>query len=168
MCVGELLPNKNQKMAIRMMQQVVKQFPDAQLLLAGNGPEKENLENLIAELGLEQNIKMLGYCTYLEKYQRITGVLVACSKREGLPLNLVEAMLTGNPVVASINRGHRELIHDGENGYLVNSVEQMAERVIGLLADTQLKGRIGSAARDYARDYGFVHVERELEDVYFD
>lgn len=167
LCVGELLPNKNQQMAIRMMQQVVMKFPDAVLLLAGNGPEQEKLENLIAELRMEQNIKMLGYCTCLEKYQRITDVLVACSKREGLPLNLVEAMLTQNPVVASVNRGHRELIHDGENGYLVNSVDQMAEKVMGLLADAQLKNKIGSAAQDYARDYGFVNVERELEEIYF-
>lgn len=165
--IGELLPNKNQQMAIRMMQQVVKQFPDAMLLLAGNGPEKENLENLIAELGMEQNIKMLGYCTYLDKYQRITDVLVACSHREGLPLNLVEAMLTSNPVVASVNRGHRELIHTGENGYLVNSVDEMAERVVGLLVDDQLKTEIGSAARDCAQDYGFMNVERELREIYF-
>lgn len=167
LCVGELLPNKNQQMAIHMMQQIVKKFPDAMLLLAGNGPEKVNLENLIAELSLERNVKMLGYCTYLEKYQRITDVLVACSKREGLPLNLVEAMLTSNPVVASVNRGHRELIHDGENGYLVNSVDLMAEQVIRLLSDNQLKAKIGSAARSYAQDYGFVNVERELADIYF-
>lgn len=166
LCVGELLPNKNQQIAIRMMQQVVKQFPDAMLLLAGNGPEKENLENLISELGMDQNIKMLGYCTYLEKYQRITDVLVACSKREGLPLNLVEAMLTENPVVASVNRGHRELIHDGENGYLVNNVDEMAERVIGLLTNAELKAKIGGSARDYARSYGFVNVERELREIY--
>lgn len=166
LCVGELLPNKNQQMAIRMMQQVVKKFPDAVLLLAGNGPEKENLEKLISELGMEKNIKMLGYCTYLEKYQRITDVLVACSKREGLPLNLVEAMLTGNPVVASVNRGHRELIRDGENGYLVSGADEMAERVIGLLTDDSLRKRIGSAAQDYARDYGFVNVERELRLIY--
>lgn len=166
LCVGELLPNKNQQMALSMMQQVVKKFPDAMLLLAGNGPEKENLEKLIAELGMEKNIKMLGYCTYLEKYQRITDVLVACSKREGLPLNLVEAMLTGNPVVASVNRGHRELIHDGENGYLVNSIEQMSERVMDLLADTELKNKIGNTAQVYARNYGFENVERELREIY--
>lgn len=167
LCVGELLPNKNQQMAIRMMQQVVKEFRGAVLLLAGNGPEQENLVNLIAELGLVRNVKLLGYCTYLEKYQRITDVLVACSKREGLPLNLVEAMLTGNPVVASVNRGHRELIHNSENGYLVNSVDEMAEKVCALLADAQLKEQIGNKARNYAHAYGFVNVKRELEEIYY-
>ena len=167
LCVGELLPNKNQQMAIRMMQLVVKQFPDAMLVIAGNGPEKENLEKLINELGMEQNIKMLGYCTYLEKYQRITDALVACSKREGLPLNLVEAMLTCNPVVASINRGHQELIHDGETGYLVNDCEAMAKQVSRLLRNNDEKTLIGNQAREYAMVYCFSNVKKELTDIYF-
>ena len=166
LCVGELLPNKNQKMAIHAMREVVRQFPDAMLLLAGNGPEKDNLEAEISISGLENNVKMLGYCTYLEKYQRITDVLVACSRREGLPLNLVEAMLTGNPVVASINRGHRELIHDGENGYLVENEEEMAQKVIELLTDEKKRASIGENARAYADNYGFVNVKHELEQVY--
>lgn len=99
-----------------MMKEVVKSYPDAMLLLAGNGPEKENLENEITSCNLQLNVTLLGYCTFLEKYQKIADVLVACSHREGLPLNLVEAMLTENPVIASINRGHRELIVDGKMG----------------------------------------------------
>lgn len=166
LCIGELLPNKNQTMAIHAMQEIVKQFPDAQLLLAGNGPEKEHLEQEIANCGLQNNIKMLGYCTYLEKYQQIADLLVACSHREGLPLNLVEAMLSGNPVVATINRGHRELIKDGENGYLVNSVDQMAERVMELLADVLVSNRYGRTAQDYAHGYSIVNVRKELGEIY--
>lgn len=165
LCVGELLPNKNQKMAIHMMQDVVNKFPDAMLLLAGNGPEKDNLEAEIKSCGLQDNVMLLGYCTCLEKYQRITDVLVACSYREGLPLNLVEAMLTGNPVVASINRGHKELIQDGKNGYLVNDTVMMGKRVIELLSDE--KNKIGEAARVYAKKYSFSNVKKELDKIYF-
>ena len=167
LCVGELLPNKNQKMAIYAMREVVKTYPDSQLLLAGNGPEKEKLEAEIKACGLERNVQLLGYCTYLEKYQRITDVLLACSHREGLPLNLVEAMLTGNPVVASVNRGHRELIRDGENGYLVRDEAQMAQSVIALLSDSQLQSRVGSQSRTFAEAYGFIHVTKELNGIYF-
>ena len=168
LCVGELLPNKNQTMAIHMMQQVVQQFPDAQLLLAGNGPEKEHLEAEIRTCGMEQNIKMLGYCTCLEKYQRISSLLVACSKREGLPLNLVEAMLSGNPVVATVNRGHRELIHDGFNGWLVpvDDVAGMSKHVCTLLSDEKKRKELGENARDYAADYSFRSVKQELENIY--
>lgn len=169
LCVGELLPNKNQVMAIHMMQQIVEKFPDAQLLLAGNGPEKEYLEQEIKHCGLQRNINMLGYCTCLEKYQKITDILVACSKREGLPQNLVEAMLTGNPVVASVNRGHRELIHEGVTGFLIaiDDIADMSQKVLMLLSDVELANRIGTAAMSHAREYGFNNVKCELERIYF-
>lgn len=168
LCVGELLPNKNQKMAIRAMKSIVQKFPEVVLLLAGNGPEKENLEKEIIQCDMQENIKMLGYCTYLEKYQRITDVLLACSHREGLPLNLVEAMLTENPVVASFNRGHRELIQNGKNGYLVLNEQDMAERVCDLLEDEILRNQMGAAARDCALSYGFANVKKELDKIFME
>lgn len=167
LCVGELLPNKNQKMAIHAMKSIVQKFPNAVLLIAGNGPEKENHENEIAQSRMQDHVKMLGYCTFLEKYQRITDVLLACSYREGLPLNLVEAMLTQNPVVASVNRGHRELIQNGKNGYLVMSEQEMADRVSDILEDDDLRNQIGVAAREYAKNYGFTNVKEELRRIYY-
>lgn len=168
LCVGELLPNKNQQMAIRAMKGIVKEYPDAQLLLAGNGPEKENLENLIRDLGLQKNVKMLGYVTNLQEYQKIADVSVSCSKREGLPLNIVEAMLSGTPVVASENRGHRELIRDGENGYLV-AVENdsyMFAKIIWLLQNKQNYDKLQRNAFTYAQAYTFSGVKKELQKVY--
>lgn len=170
LCVGELLPNKNQKMAINAVKKLVDEFPDILLLLAGNGPEKENLENEIANLNLKNNVKMLGYCTCLEKYQRVADLSVSCSKREGLPLNIVEAMLSENPVVATSNRGHCELISEGKNGYIVNvdDVDAMADRIRTLLLDTEKCMDMGKAAKDFALQYGFINVKKELEQIYFD
>lgn len=169
LCVGELLPNKNQKMAINVMAKLVKDFPDAVLLLAGNGPEKSNLENQIAEHKLQDNVKMLGYCTCLEKYQRITDVSLSCSKREGLPLNIVEAMLTENPVVATKNRGHCELITDNQNGYIVSvgDVDKMYRYVLDLLLNKDKCKLLGYNAAQYASAYSFESVKIALEDIYY-
>lgn len=168
LCVGELLPNKNQSMAIHMMQQLVKHYPDAILLLAGNGPEKQHIEELIKSTGLQQNVHMLGYVTNLQEYQHAADALVACSYREGLPLNVVEAMLSGNAVVASYNRGHRELIHDGETGYLVpiNNAEAMSNRLLELFSNPSRKQYIEQAAQSYAQNYGFESVKQELQTIY--
>ena len=168
LCVGELLPNKNQYMAIHMMKEIVKVYPDAQLLIAGNGSEKENLESEIRRCGLQNNVQMLGYVTNLQDYQHITDVSVSCSKREGLPLNIVEAMLSKTPVVASYNRGHRELIRDGETGYIVkvDDVKAMAEKVLVLLGDEIVTERICARAKNNALNYGFANVKRELSLIY--
>lgn len=166
--IGELLPNKNQQMAIRMMEGIVKEYPDALLLIAGNGPEKENLERLIDELKLGNTVKLLGYVTNLQDYQHIADVCVACSKREGLPLNIVEAMMSGTPVVASMNRGHRELIQDGKNGFLVkvDDVAGMCQRV-RILFDANMRSNVVANTLNYATDYHNVSVKKELCGMYY-
>ena len=168
LCVGELLPNKNQPMEIRMMQGIVERFPDALLLIAGNGPERQRLEQLIETLRLQNNVKMLGYVTNLQDYQHIADVCVSCSRREGLPLNIVEAMLSGTPVVATRNRGHNELIADGKRGFLVERDDAftMGERVMWLLSDMEMKSRIVNAARNFAERYDFLSVDEELDRIY--
>ena len=169
LCVGELLPNKNQKMAIRVMKKIVEQYPDAMLLIAGNGPEKENLENEINACGVEKNVKLLGYCTHLQDYQHVVDILVSCSYREGLPLNIVEAMLSGTPVVASINRGHKELIRNGETGYLVSlgDSDAMATRMLMLFDGLDIMGDICKTAQAYAEKYCFTSVKKEMETIYW-
>ena len=169
LCVGELLPNKNQKMAIRAMKYIKEQYPDAVLFIAGNGPEKDNLEAEIKACGVENNVKMLGYCTHLQDYQHIVDVLVSCSYREGLPLNIVEAMLSGTPVVASTNRGHKELIQDGKTGYLVsvNDDRAMADRVLRLINDNVIAEQMIQSAFQYAKYFSFTVVKKELEEIYF-
>lgn len=168
LCIGELNLNKNQPMAIQMMHKIVKLYPDAMLLLAGNGPRRRFLEDLIRQEGLQNNIKMLGYVNNLQDYQHIIDVQVCCSKREGLPLNVVESMLSGNAVVATLNRGHRELIHDGKNGYIVpqNDPDTMADRVLTLFKDEELKSSIETTAHEDAINYGFKSVKKELTRIY--
>ncbi len=170
LCVGELLPNKNQKMAILAMKDIVRYYPDAVLLIAGNGPEKGNIEHEIRECALENNVKLLGYCTNLQDYQHIVDVSVSCSKREGLGLNVIEAMLSETPVVATINRGHKELIEDGVTGYLVpvNDFGLMYTRITELLSDADKYEEVQTKAREYALDYSFSSVKNELEDIYFE
>ena len=169
LCTGELLLNKNQTMAIKMMKNVIKQYPTSQLLLAGNGPQKEQLEQVVTEYGLNKCVQFLGYVTNLQEYQHIVDIAVSCSKREGLPLNIVEAMLSGTPVVATMNRGHRELIKDGENGCLVpiDDSANMSECICRLFSSDKEYVRIRDNAEKSAKNYGFVNVKKELEKLYF-
>ena len=166
--IGELLPNKNQKTAVRMMRELVSSFPDAVLLIAGNGSEKENLQRQINELGLQDRVKLLGYVTNLQDYQHMVDAVVTCSYREGLPLNVVESMLSGTPVVASLNRGHRELLRDGETGYLVppDDAAAYAARLTELLTDKERASRLRERASEYAKSYTFTEIKKELASVY--
>lgn len=163
--IGELLPNKNQRTAINAMKDIVKKIPNSRLLIAGNGEEKENLENLIKENGLEKYITMLGYTTQIQKYMNVCDILIACSFREGLPLNLMEAMLCGKPIVASNNRGHRELIRNGWNGYLVQAEDAtaFADKICDILLSKKDYVHI---ATETVRLFTDDNVKKELKQIY--
>lgn len=168
LCVGELLPNKNQQMIIRTMRTLVGECSNIRLLLAGNGPEKKRLEILVKESGLEDKVTMLGYVTNLQDYQNIADIVVTCSKREGLPLNVVEAMLSGTPVVATENRGHRELIRDDVNGFLidVDDYDLLGKKILTLLENEEKYKKIRENAKDYVQLYTVSNVKKELMKVY--
>lgn len=163
--VGELLPNKNQRTAILAMKDVVKKYPTAKLFIAGNGPELDNLTNLVKENKLEKNVEFLGYTLDLDKYFNVSECLVACSIREGLGLNVIEAMMCGNPIVASINRGHNELVNDGENGYLVEATnsKMFAKKIIKVLDEPKCY-KYNSLNK--ARVYADKNVYKELKKIY--
>lgn len=163
--VGELLPNKNQKTAILAMTKVVKIIPNSKLLIAGNGILKEELQELIDKHSLNDNVKLIGYTTEINKYMNICDLLVACSFREGLPLNLMEAMLCGKFIVASKNRGHNELITNGVNGYLFDpdNADELANLIINALNNTNInKDKILELVNPYIDK----NVVDELANIY--
>lgn len=167
-CTGELNENKNQTTAILAMKEVVRQIPEAVLLLAGNGPTHDALEALIIENGLQDHAVLLGYHTDLERYVMASDLVVSCSKREGLPLNIIEGMLCKKPVVASINRGHRELVRDGLNGYCLDpeNVTGFAEKIMELLMDFEKMYRMGENGYASAQSFTAQAVQGELEAIY--
>lgn len=163
--VGELLPNKNQKTAIMAMKQIVKRNHNVKLLIAGNGPEKESLVRLVKKYNLENYIEFLGYTTKLQKYMQVSDVEVACSYREGLPLNIMEAMLCGKAIVASHNRGHDELITNGKTGYLVNpdDVNGFANAICNVLENPE---ELSSHILTNVEPYKDINVQDELKRIY--
>ena len=167
-CTGELNANKNQITALHAMKQVVEQMPEALLLLAGNGPTHDELQTAIAELGLGEHAVLLGYHTDLERYVKASDLILSCSKREGLPLNIIEGQLCKKPVVASVNRGHKELIRNNENGYLLDAldIDGFAEKIAELLKDPRLAAAFAEAGLCNAQRYTAASVKNELEEIY--
>lgn len=167
-CTGELNANKNQITAIQAMKQVVQQIPEALLLLAGNGPTHDELQGAINELGLQDHAILLGYHTDLERYVKASDLVLSCSKREGLGMNLLEGMLCAKPVIASDNRGHRELIRAGKNGYLFDAEDykNAADGIVSILADLSTAKNFASEGYRIAPKYTDKAVYLELERIY--
>lgn len=119
-CVGELNDNKNQIMQIEAIRELVKENNNIKLLLAGDGDKKEFLQEKIREYNLEENVKLLGYRKDIPRLFQISNVAISTSKREGLPVNIIEAQICDLPCIVTDCRGNRDLVQDGINGYLIN------------------------------------------------
>ncbi|MBQ8688917.1 MAG: glycosyltransferase family 4 protein [Clostridia bacterium] len=167
LCTGELNQNKNQASLIRLVPKIKEKIPGFKLWLAGNGPLRSELEELISELGLETDVTLLGYQPKIERYVRACDVVSSVSKREGLPFNIVEAMLTGRPVVASVNRGHRELIENGVTGFITDSQEELCGYIEALYSDKELYCKIAAEAERKAAAYTVASVKEEFTRVLF-
>jgi glycosyltransferase EpsD len=167
LCTGELNENKNQKTLISAASILKDKIPKLRVLLAGNGPKEQDLRSQIAAEGLEAHVKLLGYRTDLEKIVPAVDVVASCSKREGLPLNIVEAMLCRKPVVASVNRGNAELVKDGETGFLAapEDAAAFAERILQLRGDRSLAERMGEAGFERAQAFTVSSVRNEISSV---
>lgn len=165
--VGELLPNKNQMQVIKAIEQVKTTHSNIKLLVAGNGNERNNLENYVKEHQLEENIEFLGYCTNLEDYQCFVDVGVSCSIREGLGLNVIESMMSGNTFIATKNRGHNELIKDGYNGFLVDihDSKTLAERLIFLMENQDIKRQMENNAIEFVKRYSLDETRKEMTSI---
>lgn len=168
LCTGELNKNKNQITLIRATAKLKDKIPNLRILLAGNGPKEEELKFWISDLDVEDNVKLLGYRTDLEKITPAIDLVVSCSFREGLPLNILEAMLCKKAVVASINRGHEELVKNGVNGYIVkpDDVDSYVKYIMELFENSEERIHYGEKGYRKALSYTSSSVREELICIY--
>lgn len=142
--VAELIPNKNQKMLLEMLKKVKEKRTDTYLVLVGPDHADGHVQRLAQQMGVADSVVFTLWRSDVGACLRAADIAVASSIREGLALNIVEAMYCGLPVVATDNRGHVPIIRDGENGFLVhvNDSETMAQRVLALSQDAHLRERL--------------------------
>lgn len=165
---AELNDNKNQGMLIEAMKTLVKEIPNIKLMLVGSGVNKEKYEREINLNKLDKNILLLGYRTDVPELLKIADLYVSTSKREGLPINIVEAMISGLPIVATNSRGQRELVQDGKNGYVVeiNDVNGLIQKIKNIYSDTRIRENLMLNAREGIDKYLLSNVIEEMKRIY--
>ncbi|NJM70255.1 MAG: glycosyltransferase family 4 protein [Scytonema sp. RU_4_4] len=137
------------------------------LTVVGDGPDRQKLEQMTAQLGLSQNVNFVGYKSQAEvrNYFQQTDIFVMSSFAEGIPVVLMEAMAAGVPVVATQIAGVSELVEDGVNGYLVPPGDSISltECIEKLLSDDKLRAAFGTVGRTKVeKDFNIHHEVARL------
>ena len=159
--VAELNVNKNQIMLINSLSEIRQQIPNLKVLFLG----KESLliaRNKVNELGLSDTCEFLGYRKDVDLFTKISNICFSASLREGLPVNIIEAMACGKVCVCSVNRGHNSLIRDNENGLLFSSNDssKMIENIVSIYKDLELGNRLSEQAFEDSKQYA---VEKAID-----
>lgn len=167
--VGRLAPPKRPDLAVEAITRVRRDHPGAELHLVGDGPGRADLERLVARLGAQEAVRLLGTRPDVPAILSEASVVLLASDYEGAPLSLLEGMAAGAPVVASRVAGIPELVVDGESGLLVEpgSAAALAAALGGLLADPSRSAAIGDAGRERVQArYSRERMAAELTAVY--
>ena len=128
---GELSARKNQRYLISSMPRIKEFIPHARLWLIGDGEKREELTKLSEELGVKDDVLFLGKRDNVGDYVNAADIYVSASKSEGLPFNIVEALMLGKTVLASRCKGQEDIIVSNKSGYLfeLDKSDEFAESV---------------------------------------
>ena len=119
-------------------------------------------------MGIENHVEFMGYRRDIAKLVAMCDVSVSASRREGLPVNLIEASAIGKPIVATKVRGNSDIVENGVNGFLVelDNYEEMAEKLLEIYSNPQLAQNMSQEAIRLSKKYSIENVNKSLAEVY--
>lgn len=162
---AEFSARKSQSVLIRAMEHLPE---NVTLVLAGRGAMLEECRTLARSLGAERRIVFPGHVSDMSRWYGAADAAVSASRSEGLPFNIMEAMYTGLPVIASAVKGHTDLIREGETGmlYPYGGAEACARAVRRLLEDPDAGAAMAARAREYVAQYDIARVQPVVLEQY--
>ena len=165
---AEICKNKNQEWLVKTLEKLIKTNKSIHLLLPGIDSLNNQVHNLVKELGLENNVHLLGYREDIPKLLKISDLAISSSLREGLPVNIMEAMYVGLPIIALDARGVRELVIDNKNGYIVynDSEEDFIKYVKRIINSKSIVKEFSSNSKEMVKDYLLENVLDKYIEIY--
>lgn len=155
--LGRLKKYKSVDHLLEAFKIVWMEFPDARLIIVGEGDVRPALERKASELGIVEATTFAGQVSDAEKVRLLNQMTLAvnCSAKEGWGLTVIEANACGVPVVASDVPGLRDAVLDEQTGllYEYGNIEQLAQKILLLLRDTQLRQRLVGEALRWAQSF---------------
>jgi len=141
---------KGHKHLIAAAPAIIKQYPNVRFVFVGDGPLRQDVEQQIKQLGLEEYFVLLGFRRDVKQLLGLFDLFILPSLSEGLPNAVLEAMACSNPVVASAVNGVVEVVMDGETGFLIppGNPERIAEAVVAMLKSPEQMRQMGIKGRE--------------------
>lgn len=165
--IGRFNYQKNHRGLLEAFGLILKKKPDCCLNLVGDGELRQEIEAYAEELGIREKIIFHGSQSDVHPYLHDADIFLLPSQFEGMPMTIIEAMGTGLPVVASAVGGVPDMLRNGESGILVSrEPEAVAEAVLQLLQQKELRKTLGENAREDSRRFSAEHMAEAYCNIY--
>jgi colanic acid/amylovoran biosynthesis glycosyltransferase len=155
--IARLVAKKGLQYSIQAVAQLIPRYPNLEYQIIGDGVLKEDLEQLIKQLNVAKNVKLLGWRQQPEVAAIIAQADIVLapsitsedSDCEGIPVSLMESMARGLPVISTYHSGIPELVEDGVSGYLLpeRDITNLANKIEHLIINPELRQKMGKAGR---------------------
>lgn len=167
-CVAELSYRKHQDMLIEVAYIAKKRIKGIKLLLVGKGEYMERYIDYSRSKDLKDSVVFAGYRRDIPEIMAVCDIAVSSSRHEGLPVNIMEAMASGLPLIVTDCRGNRDLVDNGNNGFIVDSddVEGFVERLETLYMDENLRKNMSQKNRAKSEKYDIAIVIEQMKKIY--
>lgn len=168
--LGRLVHNKGFDLLVRAFALVAQRHPDVTLRIGGSGPAESELRRIVAELGLDGRVELLGRLTREEVAAVMAGadVFVMPSRLEPFGIVILEAWRAGTPVIATTVGGPPEFVQEDVTGLLADPVDTdlLAEKLDRLLSDAALRDRLRATGRDRVKQFGWPEIAARYQEIY--
>ena len=167
---GRLGPEKNLPFLLRSFGGTAQAYENVRLLLVGDGPERDNLEDRVKLMGLQSKVRFTGMVPYAEipRYLATSDAFITASVTEVHPFTVIEAMASGLPVLGISSPGVGDSINDGETGYIVDEEDLAAftAKMVRLVTQHDERRRMGDQARTSAERYSLENTVQMMVERY--
>lgn len=153
-CIARLSPRKGHDIFLKALSQIQPHLSHAEIWIVGDGVMRQSLENQKQQLGLH-NVKFLGKRTDIPDILSASDIYVLPTLNDNFPISIIEAMLSGQAIVTTNCGGIPEMIQHGTTGLICEAgdVQQLADALILLVTNKEVRQQLGRAAQDYSRQH---------------
>lgn len=169
--IANFFPIKGHRFFVQALPEVLRSYPEARVVLAGDGENRTEIAELADRLGVAARVTFTGEISDTLDLMRASDLVVLPSLSEGLPIVLIEAMALARPVAATTVGGIQTLVEDGVTGRLAPPGDSgaLARAMLDLLGNPSLAQRLGEAARTVVRErFSADRMVRRTEDLYLE
>ena len=166
---GRVAREKNIPFLLQAFCEVIKIVPTLRLLIIGGGDSQREIQDLVVELSLKDQVKIMGQISYsdIPSYLHLADIFVSPSTSEVHPLSVIEAMAAGLPVVGIVSPGISDTVINDVTGYLAdNELRSFSQAILRLTVDSEKRNQMKTSALKLVEKYSIRRTTQELIDTY--